>query len=179
MQTVCVGVHTDGHGCIAWIIITASPLASLSVKLIAPYTNAPLCCKEGREDKAKHTMMSLDDIAEGRITPFVMHTSTSYRLISDEIGSHGEWYDQDSGWPRPQEHSGPIHALSHALIKQHPAGEGHDQQQAHKVGELHQWEKGHTVNDTGCCFSLTPLIFHSLFSSVFICIFSEYLKNYK
>lgn len=138
----------------AWIIITASPLASLSVKLIAPYTNAPLCCGE---DKDKHMMMSLDDIAEGRISPFVMHASMSYRLIGDEIGGHGERYDQNSGWPRPQEHSGPIHALSHALIKQHPAGEGHNQQQAHKVGELHRWEERHTVNDTGCCFSLTPL----------------------
>lgn len=152
----------------AWIIITATPLASLSVKLIAPYTNAPLCCREGREDKDMHRMMSLENIAEGHITPLVMHTSMSYRLISDEIGSHGERYDQDSGWPCPQEHSGPVHALSHALIKQHPAGEGHDQQQAHKVGELHQWEEGHTANGTGCRFSLTPLImsliFHSLFS---------------
>lgn len=42
-----VYVCTNWQGCIAWIIMTATPLPSLSVKLMAPYTNAPLCCRGG------------------------------------------------------------------------------------------------------------------------------------
>ena len=41
----CVCARTDRQGCRTWIIITATPLLSLSAKLMAPYTNAPLCCR--------------------------------------------------------------------------------------------------------------------------------------
>lgn len=33
---VCVCMSTDEQGCRAWMIMTATPLASLSVKLMAP-----------------------------------------------------------------------------------------------------------------------------------------------
>ena len=34
---------THEQGCRLWMAMTASPLATLSEKLMAPYTKAPLC----------------------------------------------------------------------------------------------------------------------------------------
>lgn len=42
----CWRVFTHWQGCTAWMIITAAPLANLSRKLMAPYTKAPLCCRD-------------------------------------------------------------------------------------------------------------------------------------
>lgn len=123
------------------MIITASPLASLSVKLMAPYTNAALCCKE--MNKFAQTTGS-----------FVLRlglSRTSYRLICNELRSHGERYDQDGGGPGPQQHGRPIYLLTHGDVQQHPIRERHDQQQAHEVSKLDQSEDRRHMTVTHFC----------------------------
>lgn len=70
-------------------------------------------------------------------------TCVSYRLVGNELGSHGERHDQDSGRSRPQHHGGRIHPLTHPVVQQHPGGEGQDQQQAQEVGDLDQSEQSY------------------------------------
>lgn len=48
IQTLNKKMTTYLHGCRFWIISTAIPLASLSIKLIDPNTNAQLVYKENK-----------------------------------------------------------------------------------------------------------------------------------
>lgn len=86
--------------------------------------------------------------------PFVLRlglSRTSYRLICNELRSHGERYDQDGGGPGPQQHGRPVYLLTHGGVQQHPIREHHDQQQAHEVCKLDQSEDRRHMTVTHFC----------------------------
>ena len=126
------------------MMITPRPLAILSVKLIAPYTNAPLCW-QNRTERSAQKVTRIQPRRERRRRDgfrtvwkdvFFSPGSFSHRLVPDETCRHGERHDQDGGGARPQQHPCPVHLLTHLHVHQDPVGEAQHQQQAQEVRHL-------------------------------------------
>lgn len=120
--------------------MTASPLATLSEKLMAPYTKAPLCWDT--RAGAQHPRPGPQPPPPPAAPP--------HRVGADEVGRHGQRGDEDGGTAHAQQRGRRVHGHAQPVRQRHPGGEGQDRQEPRKVGQLRGQRGGRQSRRSAC-----------------------------